>query len=37
MKLEFHPYETKKGDPPTVDLPLIVVWSDGLDETGVRV
>ncbi len=29
--------ETKEGDPPTVDLPLIVVWRDGLDEAGVRV
>ena len=37
MELEFHPHETKKGDPPTVNLPLVVVWIDGLDEAGVRV
>ena len=37
MKLEFLLYETEEGDPPTVDLPLVVVWIDGLDEAGVRV
>lgn len=37
MELEFLPHETKKGDPPTVNLPLVVVWIDGLDEAGVRV
>ena len=31
------PVIPKKGDPTAVDLPLVVVWIDGLDEAGVRI
>ena len=37
MKMDYHQYGTKKETHQLVDLPLVVLWSDGLDEAGAGV